>query len=71
MANESLEQFLQGILNELKGVKAELKDIKASQQQSLTEQQTTNQRLLALETDTKFTHSVLGELQGDIEELSS
>jgi hypothetical protein len=55
MATEA--ELLQQILNELKDIKAE--------------QQTTNQRLLALETNTKFTHAVLGEIQGDIEELQA
>lgn len=50
-------ELLQEVLKEIKGIKEE--------------QQKTNERLTALETDIKFTISVIGELQGNIEEIEA
>lgn len=53
--------LLQTILKEIQEIKADFAILK----------QTTQQSLVELKTDIKFTHGVLGELQGDIEEIQA
>jgi len=67
MASSEIE-LLQTILKEIKDIKAEVKYIKAN---FLDFKQSTQQNFTELRTDIKFTHSVLGQLQGDIEEIQA
>lgn len=60
MASSDVE-LLQEIVKELKGLRSDLNEFKVETRQGFAE----------LRNDLKFTHSVLGELQGDIEELQA